>query len=249
MTSDPKRVMVGCVGHNLGSCLIVAREFEVDRVVLVCTPETRREMRAIATRIDVPVREVMLDDQSPSIADVEARVREALELGPDEHVVLDVTGGTKLMSIGTWLVMSALPPSRWLAVYLEAGAELLDPRSGKRMGYHVAIEIEEVLAWHQRKIRHVTWRGLLSEVPPDISRRVSLGAALMKVVAEKRVRQRASRPNRRIGRLRMNRMSRSCAARASASSRPRRACNPMVPVRSCRSGLPRPSRVSGPMPR
>lgn len=188
MATEATRVLVGCVGHNPGSCLIAARKFQVSRAVLVCTAATRPQLQVVAAQLRVPVREVMLVAGDLSVAGVEAKVRGALDLGPEERVILDATGGTKLMGIGAWLGLSALPRARWSAVYLENDGELLDPRSGQHLTYRVAIEIDEILAWHGRKIRGAAWRGMLSDVQPEIRRRASLGDVLMKAVAEKRVR-------------------------------------------------------------
>lgn len=183
-----RRILVSCIGFNPANAIIAARHYGVSRASLLGTRDTRTQMAAVADQIGGSVQCIAFESAEVTIDSVCKRVAEALAPQPDETIVLDLTGATKLLCIGTWNAVSALPQSQWEAVYLEPGGEMLEPVYGERITHNVTVEISEVLAWQGKAVQKAGWQGTLLDVDQGINERASLGRFLLNAFADNAVR-------------------------------------------------------------
>lgn len=185
----PRRVLVSAIGFNPSSAVIAGRHYAVDRAVLVGSPQ----MDAVAAQLNVPTTPIAFESASAMIGDVHRELNRTLHLASDERVVLDVTGGTKLLALGVWNAMMPLPHDRIDPVYLLPNGQLVNPVTGEAIEQRVRIGIDEVLAWQGAQCGSATWHGMLADVDRDIARRARLGAFLVSALADRRLRVDARR--------------------------------------------------------
>lgn len=185
-SSRGERILVSCIGFNPASAVIAARHYRAARAVLVGTRDTQRQLDAVASQIAVPVRRIEMDDPRWPIRRLADAVCRAVAAAPGDDVVLDVTGGTKLMTLGVWIGTGNTGSQRVRVTYLGGDGRLVDPLTGDVSGQRVVIGIDEVLAWQGARISSARWMGPLDAVDGDlIARAQQLAPLLIRAVRQK----------------------------------------------------------------
>lgn len=183
-------LLVSLVGLNPASTLFSERALQPDRMVLVHTRESEDQARALASQLSCPSDRLVWE---PSLGIDEARksIRSGLA-SRAERVVIDLTGGTKLMSIGAWHGLIERYGDVVDGVYVDQKSlALLDARSGLRLRVtepRAEIHPNEVLEWYGGQLRRVAWRGYLSAIPDDIWERFELECHLLRAFGRREVR-------------------------------------------------------------
>ena len=176
MISCPE-VLVGLVGHNPASLLVVARSLSPKRTLLIATPQTIEIAKRLARQI--PNSEPKLWSGGFGID----RVRSGLSdlIGSESgSICLDITGATKPLSIGLWATLNQSSGGRLKTVYLEPSGQLTDADTGQRIEHEVAIAPREMLVWYEasaglkKGATGARWEGELSCLEPAIVQREAL---------------------------------------------------------------------------
>lgn len=181
-------VLVAAVGFNPASILIAARVLRPSRLVLIATKDTRSRAETLCAQYGVSPahRKIVVWPSVPSIDEVAVGVSGVVAAAPDQRVVLDITGGTKTLSIGVWQGLNEKFGDRLEAVYLEQGGQLADARTGQRIKSQCELRIEEYLAWNQAKTTSKTvWTGKLAEIPEELLDRRRVGRTLADAMRRK----------------------------------------------------------------
>jgi len=168
--------MVGLVGHNPASLLVVARSLLPKRTLLIATPQTIEVAKRLARQI--PNSEPKLWSGGFGID----RVRSGLSdlIGSESgSICLDITGATKPLSIGLWATLNQFSGGRLKTVYLEPSGQLTDADTGQRIEQEVAITPREMLVWYEASAglkgkAGARWEGELSCLKPAIVERETL---------------------------------------------------------------------------
>jgi hypothetical protein len=172
--------------------------------LLVHSDETKTIARIVQGQLGCDVRVLCVD--ANRLEAISLAVAEALEsLQDTTHLIVDLTSGTKAMSIGLWegtrSLLSAHGDIRRTAVYLTREGPLLHAESGQPVAAadDVAIDPEEVIHWN-RLAAHVTtsWSGTPDEVAEAARRRRRVWQQLYKALTAGRWRPNVARPQRRF---------------------------------------------------
>lgn len=179
-------LLVSLVGLNPGSTLFSARVLRPERMALIHTSESAAQAEALAAQASCPSDRVTWD---PSLGVDKARERVRKELTFNaERVVIDLTGGTKLMSIGAWQGLADQYGDDLEAVYVDPKrVVLVDAGTGTpRLGgdSRAAIRPEEVLTWYGAQLRITEWQGPLSEIPDGSWTHLELARHLLRAFGE-----------------------------------------------------------------
>ncbi len=154
------RILITLVGEQTIPNVIFIREHpDVDRRQFISTREMERQnkSRAIALAAGVGDAEdvILVDDDS--MTDIQVRL-ERCGFDPDDHFVVNLTGGTKLMSIGAYAFFSGRRSDMY---YLPGGRNLVrrvHPPAGAGAGEEIAItsrlSVGEYLTAHDIRIVH-----------------------------------------------------------------------------------------------
>lgn len=176
--------LVGLVGHNPVSVLVMSRFFRPRKVLLVATDRTLGRAHAAARLLD-PEQEVQvfLAEDPSGIEPVTgglAHLVDAVE-GP---AVFDVTGGTKIMAVGVGALIGPLAPRY---AYLDGDGMVRDGRSGRVLSDGVQITPFEV-AWLYAPDSEVTaaWRDEVGALPRTYAERHPVSRALFETAASGR---------------------------------------------------------------
>lgn len=180
--STPKQVLVGIVGHYPTSILVCARILDIQRVVLLCTPQTEGVGLVLKDQVGVPCQLVVWHDHNGLQAVVDTILTD-VDPQPDEQVILDITGGLKTLAIGAWQGLVAALHHRLMGVYLGPGGALYDARMGDLLEPTAPLNPEDYLAWHGAEVSGAAWEGALDAIPEGYRQRALVGDRLRAVLA------------------------------------------------------------------
>ena len=185
----PGLVLLGCVGFSPASVVAVGRDFLPSRAVLIATRKSQAQLAAVTRQLEVPVEAVILDgDGMEPIASLQLKIARALKMAPHESIVLDLTGGTKIMTAATYEAARQLRADKVKVVYLTPDGTIIDATDGMARDSSARLEISEVLEWQGAAISKREWSGPLSAVPKSVTQRAALGRFLLNAYGEKRAR-------------------------------------------------------------
>lgn len=165
MSSGPRTnggSLIGLVGFNPASVVVAARALGPTACVFGFTTESAHTARAVQAQLGKSrVQLFEFPSKNPGIDEVRASTAAALdELTPGSgRLMLDVTGGTKPMSIGAALAVYGRAADAQ-AVWLNGRGELLDAATGQSVGRGAAITPREVVAWTPgATVASTKWEG------------------------------------------------------------------------------------------
>ncbi len=184
-------VLVGIVGRAPASIVLAARALRPDRTLLVHSEDTEKVADVVRGQLGGEVTHVLADATrlEPTARAVAAKLA---SLPGTTRLFVDLTGGTKPLSIGVWEgtreLATALGPAHRSVVYLSAAGALLDAGSGTRVesAEAVAIEPAEAIAWVRplAQVRSV-WRGGPEDVRSEIFERAEVWRLLAQAITDK----------------------------------------------------------------
>lgn len=186
-----QRVLLALIGDNPASALVAARAINPDRLVLVHTQRTRALAGVVAEQIgDNPATALIELTNEGGIDGHANRIKSSISLSDTDHVYVDITGGTKPMSLGAWNAFADLPHTRLHGIYLDQQAyRLLDARNGQPVQLAEPtpeIRIDEMLSWYQARVMRpqTRWRGRLSDIPRKMKVRAPIGHLLLQQLSQ-----------------------------------------------------------------
>lgn len=172
--SDTADLLVAIVGFNPASVLLCARALKAGRTCLICTAETRDLANILKGQIgSATVVEVRA---GATITQVAAAVGSAVP-SDARRVSLDLTGGTKILSLGAWHALQARETLDLSIAYLDGDGRLFDAASGVSLP-RANLMPEDLLRWSGASVRHSRWSGNLKAVPAPIVDRFPVSRAL-----------------------------------------------------------------------
>ncbi len=181
-------VLVGIVGMNPASVLVAARALRPGRVELFCTTQSQPVARALEKQIARdPGADVKLHvwTQNPTLLAAELD-SDRVVVGEGDRVDLDITGGTKTMSIGVWSGLRSRLGSRLRAIYLDERAALLEADTGAPAAVGSVIRSDEFLAWTSTTVNDCVWSGPLTGVSSEYVSRQGIAERLVDALAARR---------------------------------------------------------------
>lgn len=177
----PKRsvtsILVGIVGRAPASIVLSARALNPDHTLLVHSVDTEGVAEVVRGQLGGNVQLVCADPTRLKAA--EQVVADALATyRGTTRLFVDITGGTKPLSIGVWEGTRAIVSGQQLtqrsAVYLSQAGALLDADTGEVVenAHEAAIEPGEMIAWSKpdASIR-ARWQGGPQNVDVEVHRR------------------------------------------------------------------------------
>jgi hypothetical protein len=175
-------LMVGLVGDNPTSILVVARALKPTRVLLVCSKKTAPAGGALKEQLgELPVDSLELDTPD-SLLRIQQQVNEWLSANTGlDSILFDCTGGTKPMLLGVWQELHRRFSDKIRTVYLTPAGHLCDMSDGHKIENDVTLTAEEFLAWHRAKKQKSEWEGSLKDTPREYLDRARVGHLLMEV--------------------------------------------------------------------
>lgn len=157
--------LIGNVGFNPASIVAAGRRFSVGRAILLSTPDTNEVATVVASQLGCETRVVLYPSSMLALKEIEECVQAAALPNVSDHIVFDMTGGTKVMAAGTWTTLVGLGIEKLDAVYLEQDGQMTLATDGRALDQCFGIKINEVLAWHGATSRSASWQGKLSAMP------------------------------------------------------------------------------------
>lgn len=172
------RCLVALVGEHPASVVIAASALRPERVLLVHTAHTARQAGVVAGQLAAWTACVSISPQPP-LADGVRSIADALAAAcaPGERVAVDITGGTKPMSLAAIAAARHGRPEP-ATVYLAPSGVLVDVDDGVPVADEPAVHPADVLAWYGVSVRDARWGGHPSEAPPELRARARVGSAL-----------------------------------------------------------------------
>jgi len=197
-------LLVGMVGMAPASIVLSARAFLPQRILLVYSQVTETIARIVQGQLEGDVRILCVD--ANRLEAISLAVAAALEsLQDTTQLIVDLTGGTKAMSIGLWEGTRGLLSDggnlRRTAVYLTREGTLLHAGSGEPVAAaeDVAIDPEEVIRWSRPAAQaSIRWRGSPADLEETVRRRRQVWQQLAKALTAGRWRPNVARPQRRF---------------------------------------------------
>ena len=175
-TASEGYVLLGCVGFSPVSVVAMSRAFRPNRAVLIATQKSLPQLEAVTRQLAIPVRSVVLEgDGMERIDQLQAKISTALKLEDDEAILLDLTGGTKIMTVATYEAARLSAAKKIKSVYLTPDGSIIDASGSQDPYDEPVLEISEVLEWQGASILKSEWMGQLRHVPNEVSQRVRLG--------------------------------------------------------------------------
>lgn len=179
------KLFIGCVGFNPASLLVAARHFQIDEAVLLASRTSEPQLEAVARQLDIPVHKLVFSQEIPTLNAITEKLVPILDSRREAQIILDVTGGTKLMAIGAWSSVQACAGTI-LSTYLKPNGVMINPQTGKKIRHEVAIEIAEVLAWQGTTANGAVWTGEIADIDRQILDREAVGITVLSAMAKKR---------------------------------------------------------------
>lgn len=177
--------LIGAIGRNPASLVVVGRHFGVRSALLVCTAQTAWLVPVLARQLDLPDQAVHAirvgdDKGNHGIGEVRDKVHAALDRADVGAAVLDITGGTKAMSVGLYEAARAASLPRLHTVRLEPNGQLRDEDHGAAIPHAVTLEPAEFVEWYDGGPVRCTWRGPLARIPHAMRRRKRIGELILR---------------------------------------------------------------------
>ncbi|PSB39458.1 hypothetical protein [Aphanothece minutissima] len=201
-------LLIGIVGRAPASIVVAARAFRPDRTLLVHSVGTRPVAEVVQRQLadhGLPRPELVAADPDRLDATAQAVTAALADVPDGTPLVVDLSGGTKPMSLGLWEgtrgLAASLPPGRRRAVYLNAAGALLDADTGEKVPEAEAVSIDprEVIAWARPEARVVaSWAGTPEELDEAVRERAMVWQQLAKAITKGTWRSNVSRPQRRF---------------------------------------------------
>lgn len=178
-------LMVGIVGENPTSILVVARTLEPQRVLLVCTKKTEASGQILKEQL-APLRvEHLVLDSADSLELIQQQVSKKLPSEDGSKAILfDCTGGTKPMLLGVWQELQSKFGKKVRAVYLNPDGRLCEVKDGQVIESSAALTADEYLGWNRARKQKTSWEGVLADVPIDYLARMPVGRMLAQALGK-----------------------------------------------------------------
>jgi hypothetical protein len=183
---DQRPLLLTCLGDNPASAIVAGRHFSVGAVLAIVTARTRKLMEVVGKQLGTPIECLEHDAESEGFTALAYRIRDALSKRAPSGLVVDITGGTKLMGMGAFIGAELLRKHESPVLYLKANGRLADARSGSQLRCEVSISPQEVLAWYGARITRHSWlRPAKHGVPGEILERRALSHFLFERLGHK----------------------------------------------------------------
>ena len=199
-------LLIGIVGRAPASIVVAARALRPDRTLLVHSDDTRTVAEVVQRQLadhGLPDPELVPADPNSLNATAKAVTARLADVQETTQLAVDITGGTKPMSLGLWegtrALAASLPPGLRSAVYLNAAGALLDADTGEKVpeAEAVAIDPQEVIAWGRPEARVVAvWSGSPEELDEGVCQRGLVWQQLAKAITKGTWRSNVSNPQR-----------------------------------------------------
>lgn len=188
-------VLLTCLGDNPASAVIAGRHFGVRMLVAITTARTQHLAPIIARQLEVPMLCVRHENDGQGYDRLAAAIQERLREVSFGALILDVTGGTKIMAIAALKAVESLRDSQADVVYLRPDGQLENAKAGALIPTDTSTTLREVLAWYGATVSQVAWEGELQALPVDYADRLGIATAAFHAVARKQTTPVEGRPN------------------------------------------------------
>lgn len=181
-------LLIGIVGRAPASIVVAARALKPDRTLLVHSDDTRTVAEVVQRQLadhGLPDPELVPADPNRLKATAQAVTARLADVQDSTQLVVDITGGTKPMSLGLW----------------EGTRALLDADTGEKVpeAEDVTIYPREVIAWGRPDARlDTTWAGSPDELDEGVRQRAVVWQQLAKAITKGTWRSSVSHPQRRF---------------------------------------------------
>lgn len=181
-SENQRPTLLACLGHNPASIIVAARQTGAAKLVAVATADTRERLPILERQLRVPVQAVFHDETAEGFEALSAAIHATLIGQGSGRLIVDVTGGTKIMGIAALRAAERIDPNAEV-LYLHPQSRLADARSGRLQTSEVVVDISEVLEWYGAEPSVQLWSGPLSALPAGYAERAVIAQRIFETLA------------------------------------------------------------------